>query len=148
MSHTAGNILLHFIFSTEQRKPLIATEFRGDLFAYIGGIVREVHGIALIVNGVPDHVHMLVRVRPAHSAAEIVCKVKANSSRWVREKYSAAFGWQTGYGVFSVSESNAAEVTEYIAAQEEHHRTRSFQEEYVAFLKKNHVEYDPRYIWD
>jgi putative transposase len=148
MSHTSGNILLHVIFSTEQRKPLIRPEFREALFAYLGGIVREMHGTALMVNGVPDHVHMLVRVRPANSAAEIACKVKANSSRWVREKYSVGFAWQTGYGVFSVSESSVAEVTQYIAAQEEHHRKISFQEEYIAFLKKNHIEYDPKYIWD
>ena len=148
MAHTSGNILLHLIFSTQGRRRLIKPEFREDLFAYLGGIVREMRGTALIVNGEPDHVHMLVRVRPAHSAAEIVRTVKANSSRWVREKHSARFGWQTGYGVFSVSESSVAEVTEYIARQQEHHRKRSFQEEYVAFLKKNHVEYDPRYVWD
>lgn len=148
MAHTAGNILLHLIFSTQGRRRLIKAEFRDDLFAYLGGIVREMRGAALIVNGEPDHVHMLIRVRPALSAAEIVRTVKANSSRWVREKHSAGFGWQTGYGVFSVSESSVADVTEYIARQHEHHQKRSFQEEYIAFLKKNHVEYDPRYIWD
>jgi len=148
MPHTSGNILLHFIFSTAGRRPLILPEFRDDLFAYVGGIVREMHGTALIINGEPDHVHMLLRLRPVHSAAEIVRVVKANSSRWVRDKHSARFGWQTGYGVFSVSESNVAGVTEYIARQQEHHKKHSFQEEFVAFLKKNHVEYDERYIWD
>jgi REP element-mobilizing transposase RayT len=148
MSHTSGNILLHFIFSTEGRRPLIKAEFRDDLFAYLGGIVREMNGAALIINGANDHVHMLIRVRPAHSAAEIARVVKANSSRWMREKHSAEFAWQTGYGVFSVSESSVADVTKYISVQEEHHKKRSFQEEFVAFLKKNHVEYDPRYIWD
>ena len=127
---------------------MIKGEFRDDLFAYLGGIVREMDGTALIINGEVDHVHMLVRARPAHSAAEIVRVVKANSSRWVRGKYSAAFGWQTGYGVFSVSESSVAAVTAYIARQQEHHKKQSFQEEFVAFLKKNRVEYDPRYIWD
>jgi putative transposase len=140
--------LLHFIFSTDGRRPLIKPEFRDDLFAYLGGIVREMNGAALIINGANDHVHMLIRVRPAHSAAEIARVVKANSSRWVREKHSAEFAWQTGYGVFSVSESSVADVTKYISGQEEHHKKRSFQEEFVAFLKKNRVEYDPRYIWD
>jgi REP element-mobilizing transposase RayT len=148
MSHTSGNILLHFIFSTDGRRPLIKAEFRDDLFAYLGGIVREMNGAALIINGASDHVHMLIRVRPSHSAAEIARVVKANSSRWVREKHSAEFAGQTGYGVFSVSESSMADVTKYISGQEEHHKKRSFQEEFVAFLKKNHVEYDPRYIWD
>jgi REP element-mobilizing transposase RayT len=148
MAHTSGNILLHFIFSTSGRRPLISPKFRDDLFAYLGGIVREMNGTALIINGEPDHVHMLIRVRPVHSAAEIVRVVKANSSRWVREKHSVKFGWQTGYGVFSVSESNVAAVTRYIAGQQAHHKKHSFQEEFVAFLKKNHVEYDERYTWD
>jgi len=148
MSHTSGNILLHFIFSTQGRRPLIKSEFRDDLFAYLGGIIREMHGTALIINGAADHAHMLIRVRPAHSASEIARVVKANSSRWVREKYSAGFSWQTGYGVFSVSKSSVTAVTEYIARQQEHHKKHSFQEEFVAFLKRNHIEYDQRYIWD
>jgi putative transposase len=148
MSHTSGNILLHLIFSTQGRRRLIRPEFRDDLFAYLGGIVREMHGTALIVNGEPDHVHMLIRVRPVHSAAEIARVVKTNSSRWMREKHTRNFAWQTGYGVFSVSESSVLDVTEYIAKQQKHHQKRSFQEEYIAFLKKNHVEYDPKYIWD
>jgi putative transposase len=139
--------LLHLIFSTQGRRPLIKPDFRTDLFAYLGGIVREIHGTALIVNGVADHVHMLVRIRPAQSAAEIARVVKANSSKWVRTKWCPSFAWQTGYGVFSVSESNVAAVTKYIAEQEEHHKTHTFQEEFLAFLKKNHVEYDERYIW-
>jgi len=147
MSHTSGNIVLHLIFSTDGRHPLIKPEFRDDLFAYLGGIVREMDGTALIVNGTADHVHLLVRVRPAQSAAEIARVIKANSSKWVRTKWMREFAWQTGYGVFSVSESNVAAVTRYIAGQEEHHKKRSFQEEYVAFLKKNSVEYDERYIW-
>ncbi len=142
--------LLHelFIFSTEGRRPWIKAEFRDDLIAYLGGIVREMNGTALIINGADDHVHMLIRARPVHSAAEIARVVKANSSRWLREKHSGAFAWQIGYGVFSVSESSVDAVAKYIAGQEEHHRKRSFQQEYVAFLKKNHVEYYPRYIWD
>jgi putative transposase len=148
VSHTSGNVLLHFIFSTQGRRPLIKPEFRADLFAYLGGIVREMLGTALIVNGTADHVHMLVRVRPSHSAAEIARVVKANSSRWVHEKWDLGFAWQTGYGVFSVSESSVGAVAEYIAGQEEHHKSHSFQEEFVAFLEKNNVVYDERYIWD
>ncbi len=148
MSHTSGNILLHMIFSTHGRRPLIKSDLRADLFAYLGGIIREMDGTALIVNGTADHVHMLVRIRPAQSCAQIARVVKANSSRWVHEKWNTKFAWQTGYGVFSVSESNVAAVTKYIAEQEEHHQKHSFQEEFVAFLKKNNVAYDERYIWD
>jgi putative transposase len=148
LSHTSGNILLHFIFSTLGRRSLIKPEFRGDLFAYLGGIVREMRGVALVINGADDHVHMLLRIRPVHSPAEIARVMKANSSKWVREKWSREFAWQTGYAAFSVSESNVRVVTKYIAGQEEHHKKHSFQEEFVAFLKKNNVEYDERYIWD
>jgi putative transposase len=148
VSHTSGNILFHFIFSTRGRRPLIKSDFSDDLFAYLGGIVREMNGTALIINGTADHVHMLLRMRPAQSAAEVARVVKANSSRWVHDKWNSEFAWQTGYGVFSVSESNVAAVTKYIAGQEEHHRKHSFREEFVAFLKKNNVAYDERYIWD
>jgi putative transposase len=147
MTHTSGNVLLHFIFSTHGRRPLI-DGFREDLFAYLGGIVRELEATALAVNGTCDHVHMLVRLRPSQSAAEIARLVKTNSSRWVRGKWKPDFAWQTGYGVFSVSESSVPAVMKYIALQEEHHRKISFQEEFVAFLKKNHVAYDERYIWN
>ena len=147
MPHTSGNIVLHFIFSTQGRRPLIKADFRGDLFAYLGGIIREMRGTALIVNGTADHVHMLVRVRPVHSAAQIVRVVKANSSKWMHTRFRD-FAWQTGYGVFSVSESNVGAVTKYIVGQEEHHRKQSFQEELVSFLRKNNVTYDERYLWD
>ncbi len=148
MAQTLGNVVVHLIFSTKQRKPLIAPDIRSELFAYLGGIVRELRGTALIINGTCDHVHMLVRIRPAHSIAEIARIVKTNSSGWIRKKGHKEFAWQAGYGVFSVSESNVPAVTRYIATQEEHHKERSFQEEFVAFLKKNKVAYDERYIWD
>ena len=133
--------------STRERHPLIKPEFRSELFAYLGGIVREMHGTALIISGTADHVHMLVRTRPARAPAELACVVKTNSSRWVREKWSPNFGWQTGYGVFSVSESNVTAVRKYIANQEEHHKKHSFQDEFRAFLKKNGIVVDEKYIW-
>jgi len=119
-----------------------------DLFAYLGGIVRELRGTAFIINGTADHVHMLVRIRPAQAVAEVARIVKTNSSRWAHEKWRSPFAWQTGYGAFSVSESNVPDVSRYISNQPEHHRKRSFQQEFVAFLKKNKIAYDERYIWD
>ncbi|MGA9040481.1 MAG: IS200/IS605 family transposase [Terriglobales bacterium] len=148
MTRTAGNIVVHLIFSTKNRQPLIIPKLQPDLFAYLGGIVREMKGTALIINGTENHVHLLLRIRPAQSVAEMACVIKTNSSRWARRKWSSDFAWQTGYGVFSVSESNVAAVTRYIASQEEHHQKRSFQEEYVAFLKKNNVIYDEKHIWE
>jgi REP element-mobilizing transposase RayT len=137
---------LHIVFSTQGRLPLIEPEFRHDLFAYLGGIIREMRGTALIVNGTADHVHVLLRIRPVHSAAEIARVIKTNSSGWVRAKWSSNFAWQTGYGVFSVSESNVAAVTKYIAGREEHHKKHPFQEEFLAFLRKNNVVYDEKYL--
>jgi len=148
LAHTAGNLVVHLIFSTKGRRPLLTAEMRNDLFAYLGGIIREMKGSALIVNGTADHVHMLIRIRPVQAPAEIARVVKANSSRWVRDKWNMNFAWQTGYGAFSVSESNVTAVSRYIATQEEHHEKRTLQEEYVAFLKKNRIPYDERYIWD
>ena len=142
----AATVLLHVIFSTHHRHPSIKPEFRDDLFAYLGGIIREMNGTALIVNGTADHVHMLVRIRPSHAPAEIVRIAKTNSSRWVRER-SANFSWQTGYGVFSVSESSVSAVMKYIARQEEHHKKQSFQDEFRAFLKQNGIVVDEKYVW-
>jgi len=147
MAHTESNIVLHVIFSTKDRARLITPEVRTDLFSYLGGIVREMGAVAIVIGGTADHVHLLIRIRPAQSPAEIVRVAKANSSRWIREKNRRRFAWQTGYGVFSVSESNVGEVSRYIARQEEHHGKQTFQEEYVAFLKRNNVAYDERYIW-
>jgi REP element-mobilizing transposase RayT len=148
VAQTLGNVVIHLVFSTKERKPLIAPDIRSSLFAYLGGIIRELRGTALIVNGTSDHVHMLIRIRPAHSIAEVARIVKANSSGWMRKGGHTEFAWQSGYGVFSVSESSIPAATKYIAHQEEHHKKYSFQEEFVAFLKKNNVAYDERYIWD
>jgi REP element-mobilizing transposase RayT len=148
MSQTCGNVVVHLIFSTKQRLPVITPEIRSDLHAYLGGIVREMGGTALIVNGIADHVHMLIRIRPIHSIAEMMRVIKTNSGKWIHRKGHTKFAWQAGYGVFSVSESSIPAVTKYIADQEQHHRKHSFQEEFVAFLKKNNVAYDERYIWD
>jgi REP-associated tyrosine transposase len=148
LAQTCGNVVVHLIFSTKLRQPLIGADIRSDLFAYLGGIVRQLRSTALIINGTHDHVHMLIRIRPAHSIAEIARIVKANSSGWIRKKGHKEFGWQSGYGVFSVSESSIPALTKYIATQDEHHQKRSFQEEFVAFLKKNKIAYDERYIWD
>src|SRR5258708_34503384 len=141
MAQTCGNIVVHIIFSTKGRVPLITPEIRTDLFAYLGGIIRELRATALVINGTADHVHVLARIRPIHSPAEIARVIKANSSRWAHQKRRAKFAWQAGYGVFSVSESNVASVTRYIADQEAHHRKRSFQEEFGALLKNNKVAY-------
>jgi mRNA interferase MazF len=101
MPQTCGNIVVHLIFSTKQRLPLITPEIRTDLHAYLGGIVRETGGRALIINGICDHLHMLIRIRPMHSVAEVTRIIKTNSSKWIHAKGHAKFAWQAGYGAFS-----------------------------------------------
>jgi REP element-mobilizing transposase RayT len=115
----------------------------------MGGIVREVKGVAVAINAVADHVHMLVHMPADVAPAEMMRVVKTNSSRWIHEQWPShkSFAWQAGYGAFSVSESNVVRVKEYVARQEEHHRTKTFQEEFVEFLKRHNVQYDPRYVW-
>ena len=149
MSHTSTNLLVHFIFSTKERAPHISSEIEADPHAYLGGIIRELDGVALAINGTPDHVHILVRVPATHSVANVACVIKTNSSRWVHERWPEHrdFARQTGYGAFSVSESGMDAVRDYISRQREHHKKRSFQEEFLTFLRKNKIAIDERYMW-
>lgn len=149
MAHTFTNLLTHVVFSTKERRPAIDAELMPRLFAYLGGIVRELGGKALAIGGVADHVHLLV-VLPATLPIEEALRVmKANSSRWVHEKWPqrTAFAWQRGYGAFSVSRSQVSAVCRYIVQQEEHHRKTSFRDEFLALLKRHGVEFDPEYLW-
>ncbi|HVA01711.1 MAG TPA: transposase [Terriglobia bacterium] len=116
----------------------------------MGGIVRELQGETMTANSMPDHVHMLLCLPPSVAVSDALRIVKTNSSRWVHQTWSQhrGFAWQTGYGAFSVSQSNAATMVKYIREQEKHHRHLSFQEEFITFLKKNGIEYDERYIWE
>jgi len=146
MPHTYTDVLIHFIFSTKDRAPLIANEIRERVIGYLGGIIRELKGSPMSINAVADHVHALIRMPSDVSPAEMIRVVKTNSSRWVHEQWPAqeSFAWQTGYGAFSVSESNLDQVREYIARQEEHHKRMTFQEEFIAFLKRHNVQYEPK----
>ncbi len=150
MAHTYTYLLYHAVFSTKGRIPTIEADIRPDLFAYMGGIVRELSGKAYIINGTTDHVHALMTIPASVSVAEALRIVKANSSGWVHEKWPTRreFAWQTGYGAFTVSQSNSRSVAAYIAGQEAHHRKVTFQEEYLALLKRHEIEYDERYVWD
>ena len=150
MAHTYTDLLFHVIFSTKDRAPSLDAELKPRLFPYLGGIIRELGGTALLINGPSDHVHILVSLSAKTALSEIVGKVKANSSGWVHREFpeKQAFAWQTGYSAFSVSHSQKESVLDYIAKQEEHHRKMSFKEELITFLKKHEVEYDERYIFE
>src|ERR1043165_4073967 len=150
MAHTYTNLLNHFVFSTKNRQPLLDAKLKARLFPYLGGIIRELDGVCLGVNGAEDHVHILASMQGKIAPADFIGKVKANSSGWVHKTFpnQRAFAWQVGYSAFSVSCSQREPVRNYIAKQEEHHRRTSFQEELIAFLKKHEIQYDERYLWD
>lgn len=149
MGQTLTSITLHIIFSTKGRTPSINSELKQDLMAYMGGIVRELKGEPLIINGISDHVHMLIEIPPTISTSDFMRVVKTNSSKWVHQNYGLkTFAWQDGYGAFSVSKSGIPAVFDYIKDQEQHHKKRSFQEELIAFLHKYTISYDDRYLWE
>ena len=149
MPHSLADLLVHVIFSTKDRRPIITDVLKTKLFPYMAGIVKERGGTPHIVNGMKDHVHVLASLPTGLPVAEMMRFIKGSSSRWVHQEFHGmqAFGWQRGYAAFSVSRSRFQDVHRYIASQEEHHRKVSFKEELVAFLKKHQIEYDERYIW-
>ena len=149
MASTLTNLVLHVVFSTKERSPMIRTELREKLYAYMVGIVRGEGGELFAIGGNADHVHMLLKHPAAVSVAELLRLVKSNSSKWANEQTVTRkmFGWQRGYAAFSVSQSLVQRVGEYINRQESHHRKISFQEELISLLKKHGVDYDERYIW-
>jgi REP element-mobilizing transposase RayT len=139
-----SSLHVHLVFGTKHRKPMITPDLQPRLHAYLGGIARELNGKAIIVNGTADHVHMLVTIPAKLSVSDAARVLKTNSSKWA----GPDFGWQAGYAAFSFSTSNMPCVVAYIRDQDEHHRTRSFEDELVALLKKHGVAYDPAYLCD
>jgi putative transposase len=149
MAGTYTNLQFHIVFSTKERRPWIGEEIQARLYEYMAGIIRDEKGVAYLINGTPDHVHILTRWRADESLAALVRNVKARSSSWIHQTFAdlRRFAWQEGYAAFTVSESQSATVRRYIANQKAHHRKRTFQEEYLEFLKRHRIEYNERYIW-
>jgi putative transposase len=147
MAHTYTNLLTHALFSTKDRQPLVRPEIKSDLYAYMGGIITNLRGKPVLINGPKDHVHLLFVLPASLSLADFMEKLKANSSKWANEGWPRrAFSWQTGYAAFSVSQSKLNEVKAYISQQEEHHRKSTYQDEVIALLKKHGVEFDSRFV--
>ncbi len=150
MAQSYCNLIYHIVFSTKERQPWLHDESRTRTNEYLGGSIRKQGGVALIVGGTSDHVHILAKLRQDKTVADVLRDIKCNSSGWVHKTFSwlHEFGWQAGYGAFTVSASQIEKVRQYIANQQEHHRTRSFKEEFIALLDAHGVEYDERYLWD
>jgi REP-associated tyrosine transposase len=150
MAHTRTSLLVHLFFSTKDRRPYVDVELGPRLFAYMGGILREIGSTPVLINGPADHVHALTTLPATLSLSDLLRELKTNSSRWVHEQWPhrTDFAWQSGYHAFSVRSSSAHEAERYIANQQEHHRHVSYQEEFLAFLMCHDVPFDPRYVWD
>jgi putative transposase len=150
MGHTFTNHLYHVIFSTKGRMPLIDAAVRDELYRYMCGVARTHNAQIIRINGTADHVHLRLRVKPVAAVSKVIGAIKASSSKWLSETFPAmrAFEWQAGYSSFTVSESVTGHVKEYIAAQQEHHRRRTFAEELRAFLDAHGVEYDAAHYVD
>ncbi|HEY6352390.1 MAG TPA: IS200/IS605 family transposase [Candidatus Angelobacter sp.] len=146
MSHTFARIHIHLIFSTKQREKLIPQEIQSRLWAYMASICHNKGIEPIAINGTDNHVHVLFHLPAIMALAKAVNLIKANSSRFMNE-HKRGFAWQDGYGAFSVSESNTDAVIRYIRDQEKHHRKRTFEQEYVVFLKKHRFNFDPKYAF-
>lgn len=141
---------IHLIFSTKQRVPLIHQSVEDELYSYIGGICKEMECSPIKIGGYTDHVHILCLLSKKIALMNLLEEVKSHSSKWMKTKGIDLknFYWQNGYGAFSVNPSETEKVIAYIENQKEHHRKKTFQEEYRTFLKKYKVEYDEKYLWD
>ena len=150
MPQSLARIHIHLIFSTKNRERLLSDEIRSDLHAYMATVLNNIRCSTVLINSVEDHVHILFELGRTVSVSEAVEEVKKHSSKWIKTQgpHFKGFAWQTGYGAFAVSESNVDAVLKYIADQQEHHRVKTFQDEYRVFLKKRALEFDERYVWD
>jgi putative transposase len=150
MPQSLSLVVVHVIFNTKERRPFLDTATRPNLHGYLATVARNVGCECYRVGGVADHVHLAIRLSRTLTIAGLVESLKTSSSKWVKTQASslAAFAWQRGYGCFSVGPADLESLCAYIDQQGEHHRTRTFQEEFRMFLKKYGVEHDEAYMWD
>jgi putative transposase len=139
----------HAVFSTKHRANLITPDLEARLYPFVGGIVRDLRCTLVAINGMPDHVHLLIRYRADLSHSEMLQQIKGRSSKWVNETFTEVgrFAWQEGYGGFTVSKSVAPDVEAYIARQKEHHRRQDFRSEYLALLRRHDINFDENEVF-
>ena len=150
MPQSLSLVVVHVVFSTKERRPLLDANTRPKLHAYLATVARNAGCECYRAGGVADHVHLAIRLSRTVTIADLVENLKTSSSKWLKTQAPelTAFSWQRGYGCFSVSRTDLDSLCAYIDRQEEHHRTGTFQEEFRMFLKKYGVEYDEAYVWD
>lgn len=150
MAQSLADILLHIVFSTKERKLWIDEVNEPELHAYICGICQNLDCPVIKINGVEDHIHVLLSLSRTIAVSKLIAEIKSNSSRWIKTKDSRfhEFSWQGGYGAFSVSRPQINGVIKYIENQKEHHKTQNFKEEYLTMLKSAQIQYDEKYLWD
>ena len=150
MPQSLARLHIHLIFSTKNREPVLLDSVRDSLHRYMATVLQNLGCPPVLINSVPDHVHILFELGRTVAVSNAVEQVKKTSSKWVKTQGSefTRFAWQAGYGAFAVSQSNVTTVRQYIAGQQQHHRKKSFQEEYRAFLERHNVPFDEKYVWD
>ena len=150
MAGTFSQIYIQVVFAVKGRENLIGKQWKDELHKYIAGIIKGKEQKPIIVNGMPDHIHAFIGLRPSMAVSDLVRDVKNNSSNFINEKklVKGKFSWQEGYGAFSYAHSQIETVYNYILNQEQHHKKKTFREEYIDFLKKFEVEYDERYLFE
>ncbi len=149
MANTYTQIHIQFVFAVKYRNGLIHSSFKQELYQYSSGIIKAQNHKLLAINGMPDHLHILVGMRPSQSVSDLIQDIKSNSSKWINEKkfLKVKFEWQVGYGAFSYSKSHVQNVIRYIQNQEKKHKAKSFNEEYLNFLNAFGIEYDERFVF-
>jgi len=150
MADTYSQLYFHIVFAVKKRALLIDQSWKDDLYKYITGIISNKSQKLMIINGMPDHVHMLISTKPDCNLSDLVRDIKSNSTKWINETglIKSKFSWQNGFGAFTVSQSQLNKVIRYIENQEQHHSSKSFKEEYVDFLKAYQIDYDEEYIFE
>ncbi len=150
MPQSLSKVILHIIFSTKNREPWLDVEVRPRIHAYLATLCRDLGADLVHVGGIADHVHIITTLPRTVSQTQLIEKIKKVSSKWIKalDARYRGFFWQRGYGAFSVSLSQLDTVLDYVKAQQQHHRTRTFQEEYRELLRKHGIDFDERYVWD
>ena len=140
-NHTYSSLYFHVIWSTKNREPYIRPEFKSKLYDFMGKYISNKKWIPLAINGTEDHVHILIQLFPSYKISEVISCIKSNSSRFIKENFDKNFAWQGGYSIFTIDIKLLPKIKNYIARQEEHHKSKSFEDEFKLLLIRNKIEH-------